>query len=640
MLDDAIKIQNNIPATSNIAAAGTSSSNKTSAPIEIVDKNVVEGQGNTDVAVTNNVSNTSNTQQRSVDELYNTIAAICTKYGVSLSEAKKVGLLERIAGVQQKELLNFSNSEIQKQVECLKAALEKLSKESDKIDLEEVVKLANNYSIALKTGWSIEGFEKANANNSENINQRLIRFLGLPKDFDFSKLSKEEQVEITDKYFNQYFKMMIAKGKSPEEVAKLQLQDFGKLLINTPDDQKELFKVAFASVVSKNKNSALHALLESFKTQEARTECADSITVEDLERAYRPDINGELPTADDMTDMSSSVAKNQSEEGLENSSKDLMNKVNEFFKQNEETLKRIEEKIKNNEALTEEEQAIKDKADNFLTAITAGQITGAANNQIISDKLKENVLNYINREMCGKANYRDVMKQVLGYMEKHPETSTMPREEFDKLMDKVTNGNYSIVQEDVKNGTVTKLNAPASISAGTEESTAAKSTASQVTSTDVAESRLKVQILTAQIQQQNTKSDTSVALPSQRDNAVLSCAQNDIKSCLENGVEGLKEFVKSNGVITAVTKLFNNVKYASQGVINKATEFFKRLNGNGQERILKRVSNEGLSALLPKTKESALCGMKNETFANFYATKMVREAAEEVEEENSIAQSC
>lgn len=633
-----VKLQNDVQ-TAGTAAANTSASNKTSAPIEMVDKKVVEGQGNTDVAVTNNSSNTSNTTKRSVDELYNSIAALCTQYGISLAEAKKIGLLERIAGVQQQELLNYPNSEIQKQVECLKAALEKLSKKCDKIDLEEVVKLANNYSIAIKTGWTIKGFEKANASNSENINQRLIRFLGLPKDFDFSKLTKEEQVEITDRYFNRYFNMMVAKGMSPEKAAKLQLQDFGKLLINTPDDQKELFKVAFASVVSKNRNSALHALLESFKTQEARTGCANGITVDDLERASRPDINGEVPSADDMTDMAASTAKEQSEEGSTESTEKLMNRVREFFEQNKEALERIAEKIRNNEKLTDEEQAIKDKLDSFINPILAGHIAGSANNQIISDNFKENILGQINRETFELPNYRDVMSKVSEYVEKHPEACSLPSKDFNKLMDKVTNGNYSTVVNDAKNGTTTTLNAPATpVEVDTTSSvgtTSALANNTQVTSEVVAESRNRVQALTAQIQQ-NSKPENSAVTFSKKDDAVLPQTKN-IKTFLEKGVEGFKEYVKSNGTINAVVDIFNNMDLASQGVINKATQFYAIFTGSRQVSVLKKVDNSGLSELLPHTKESTLTEMKNETFSNFYATQMVQEAAEEVEEKNQIA---
>ena len=109
--------------TGSIQAAGSSAVN-TSAAIELVDQKVVEGEGNIDVAQTNNTSNIQTTQSRTVDELYNSIAALCTQYGISLSEAKKFGLMEKIAGVPQEELLNMPNSEIQKHVECLKAALE------------------------------------------------------------------------------------------------------------------------------------------------------------------------------------------------------------------------------------------------------------------------------------------------------------------------------------------------------------------------------------------------------------------------------------------------------------------------------------------------------------------------------------
>lgn len=637
-----VKLQNDVQ-TAGTAAANTSATNKTSAPIEIVAQSVVEEQGNTDVAITNNTSDTSNTTQRSVDELYNAIAAVCTKYGISLSEAKKIGLLERIAGVQQQELLNLPNSEIQKQVKCLEAALQKLSKNGEKIDLEEVIKLANDYNTALKTGWTIEGFEKANSKNHEGINERISRYYGK----DFSKMTKEERVYYLNEYFGKHFDGLVNKGMDPEKAAKLQIQDFGKLLINTPDDQKWMFKEAFASLMSENRYPALKAAFESFETQEARTEFADNLYNETLEAMSEPDANGNRMSSEDMTASFALRAKNQSEEGLAKTTEDVKNDSKEFFEKNKEVLERIADKIKNGEELTNEEKEIKAKAEGFYTSMVAGHMAGTANNQIVSDEVKEQVLNDTNKAAYDLPNYRKVMEQVSDYIKKHPEACSLSPKEFVKLMDKVTNGNYSTVVNDAQNGTTTELKAPAgptqSVTAETTSSVSAagmsvttdRNTNAQYTSEQIYEKQEYVRTLSQQIQNNsrtNLKtSDNNSELASSNETSILPQA-NDIRTCLENGGKGFSEFVKSNGATKTVKEVFNNLRYAGQGVINRTAKIYETFTGDIQGMILKGVNNEGLTTLLKFTKDSTLISLKGETFSNFYATQQVEKAAEEAED--------
>lgn len=636
-----VQLQNDVQ-TAGTAAANTSAVNKTSAPIEIVAQSVVEEQGNTDVAITNNTSDTSNTTQRSVDELYNAIAAVCTKYGISLSEAKKIGLLERIAGVQQQELLNLPNSEIQKHVKCLEAALQKLSKNGEKIDLEEVIKLANDYNTALKTGWTIEGFEKANSKNHEGINKRISRYYGK----DFSKMTKEERVYYLNKYFGGHFEKLIKDGMDPEKAAKLQMQDFGKLLINTPDDQKWMFKEAFASLMSENRYPALKAAFESFETQEARTEFADNLDNETLEAMSEPDANGNRMSSEDMTASFALRAKNQSEEGLAKTTEDIKNDSKEFFEKNKEVLERIANKIKNGEELTEEEKEIKAKAEGFYTSMVAGHMAGAANNQIVSDEVKEQVLNDTNKAAYDLPNYRKVMEQVSAYIKEHPEVCSMSTKEFDKLMDKVTNGNYSTVIKDAQNGTTTELKAPAGPTQTVAETSSYTSSAAttgvntiqnnvQLTSEQISEKQEYVRTLNQQIQNNsrtNLKtSDNNSELASSNETSILPQA-NDIRTCLENGGKGFSEFVKSNGATKTVKEVFNNLRYAGQGVIKRTAKMYETFTGDIQGMILKGVNNEGLTTLLKFTKDSTLISLKGETFSNFYATQQVEKAAEEAED--------
>lgn len=629
-----LKLQNNNVASTTNVAASTSASANASSPIEIVDKKTVEGQGNTDVAVTNNTSNTSNSGQRSVEELYNSIAALCTQYGISLVEAKKIGLLERIAGVSQEELLNFSNSEIQKQVECLKAALEKLAKNNGKIDIEEVIKLANDYNTALKTGWTIKGFQKANAANSEGICERMNRYFGK----DFTKLSPEERVDLLDRYFGRHFEQLEKNGMKPETVAKLQLQDFGKLLINTPDEQKKIFKDAFASLLSRNRYSAAKALFGSFTSEEAKTDCADSMQVDTLKLAAREDQLGEKMSDEDMTGLASMIAKNQSEKGREETVQSLLEEHKNFVEENKEILERIAKKVENKEPLTEEEQAVLDKMEHFYTPVMSGQIIGTAGNEIISKAFKENLLAQINRETFDMPNYRKIMERVSEYMEKHPDACNMPKDKFNKLMDKVTNGNYSVVVEDAKNNTKTELNAPAPVetTVSTPAVQASDNTRTVVTSEDVEVSKARAQLIKEQIFQQNTANEKSAETKITSDKKESSSQIKDIKICLASGGKAFEEYKKSYGVFNTVKDVFNNLACASQGIVNKAVQMYSNFSTNVQEIMLKKVDNSGLSQLLKVTKDSTLLAVKDETFTNYYATQMVKEKAEAVEEKTQI----
>ena len=637
-------VQNlNIQQTGSTQATGTTAVDNTSAPIELVNQKVVEGEGNIDVAQTNNTSKAQTTTKRTIDELYNSIAALCTQYGISLSEAKKYGLMEKIAGVPQEVLLSLPNSKIQKQVECLKAALEKLSANGE-INLEELAKFGNNYNIAIHTGWSIKGFEKSNKNSSESLNERLIKFDGtLSQDFDITKLSKEEQVKILDKYFNQYFKEL-KQTKSNEYVAKLQLQDFGKLLINTPDEQKESFKIAFATLLSENRLPALSALLNSFKTQEASSAFADTIRTENFELAYREDYFGNRPTDEEMTGMSALVASRQTEQGRIASHADSIEKQRQFFEDNNEILERINNKLANNENLTPEEQEIWDKKNNFYTAIAAGEITGTANNTIISDEFKGVILNTINKDAYELPNYREVMEQVVSYVEKHPEIMTMPVEDFVKLMDEVTNGNYSIVVNDIKNGTTTALKEPAPVVTNTPAESTSNNTSSNTTNNisfgfDNTQSvdTTRLQQLTSQIlTTQNTKEADPVEEVKLVNEETKTSVTDNITAAIKAGSNGFKAYIKNNGTKKAVVEVFNNLPYiANQGIIKQALRMYETFADGIQTETLKRVSNSGLSTLINHTSDSALLSMKGETFSNFYATKQVENAVEKVEEKKA-----
>ena len=72
-------------------------------------------------------------------------------------------------------------------------------------------------------------------------------------------------------------------------------------------------------------------------------------------------------------------------------------------------------------------------------------MSGTAVNTKVPEDAKKEILCTMNKDAYKLPIYREVIKQINEYFEEHPEALTMSKEELTKLLDEVTNGNYSIV---------------------------------------------------------------------------------------------------------------------------------------------------------------------------------------------------
>ena len=581
----------------NIQTTSVQQTGAASAPANTSKAVNVSAQTSSDSLQTGNTSNPKQTTNRTIDELYNSISGLCKHYGINLTEAKQAGLMGRIAGVSEK-----------------------------------VIKLANNYNIAIHFGWeSTERIEKANQKNHENIEERFTRFFG--KKIDFSKMSEEEQYNLCRRYFDDYFSGL-EKKYGAEKASKMQQRDFIKLLINTPDEQKDIFKKAFASLLSENRFTALNATLKSFVTEKGRVDFADKITIQDLENAYSADILGNRPSRDQINLMSDTVVRNQSEAGRKKFHENFEGEFKKFLTENKDIFKTIESKIKNGEELTDDEKAIKDKLDNFFTPVSAGEFTGTMANQNISDEFRTEMMQTLNTDAYDKPNYREVMAQVSEFIEDHPETLTMSKEEFTSAMDKVTGGNYSTVVSDIQNGTTSELTPPSQASSYVPASTSNSSSSADfgftvpeepVNTVNPNQSKDRLYAQAAPVNETPVNpAPAAAAAPT------VEAAPQDILAATQN-TKTFSAFLKNNGAVTTVTEVFSNITHiTNQGIVNRATLLYKGLK-QMQDDVLMAVNNSGLRVLLPHTSESTLKGLEGQTFSNFDATRQVREACEELE---------
>ena len=334
------------------------------------------------------------------------------------------------------EVENLSARELQNLADALNLAIEHATSDN-KLDKEKAVEIARKYNTALMTGYSIKELkENKNKLNGESISARIERFFGLEKGA-FSKLDDAKKTEYIKRYFNGYFQELLAKakkeGKDIKSVYRLQMRDFGKLLINTPDEDKAIFKAAINSLLADNRLDGVFATKASFRTQKALTAWADSWTVEEKAALKSTDELGKVISDEDLSAIQVEIGEVQSQEGIEKSHKELNTKV-----------KVLLQKVENGEELNEQEKLLLAA----YKSLYAGENIALTQNNVITDKnWKNEFLKQINKDIYehGSEIYKDVMNQVKATVEKHPEILQMPQEDIVKALDAATDGNYTRV---------------------------------------------------------------------------------------------------------------------------------------------------------------------------------------------------
>lgn len=645
----------------NIALTGSAPTNGASNPNAVKNATPVVNGGEVGApddkfSTTQNQTTTQKKTKRTVDELYNSISALCTQYGISLSEVKKLGLLSSVSGMSEEYLLNAEQSEINKIVEHIKQTISALKEDGIEVNATNVEKYARLYNVQIKSGWdSIESFRKANARNNEGLTARLNRMYGK----DVTKLSTQEKAKILEQYFSRYFndeiKQKVKNASSPEEAEKIkesvrtkQITDFTKLLFNSSPEEYELFRDAIDYLAANKRYAGFDAILRSCDTDGQRTAIANSTTYEQTKGwATNADQFGNRMSKAEITQLSARKLEYNDAEHIAQHHEAAKTDALEFYTEdNKKKLESIKAKIKNGEELTEEEQALLAQ-DNHFRGDNAGQMLGVGNNQVIKQEEKKEFLSTINNdaykigEQAGGDFYRDVMTEVANYVKEHPETLTMPKEEFVKLMDEVTDNNYSKVVNDIANGTKTKLTPPTpkdekTSATNTTDSNTNKTTTSKNADSNVVDSRYtRPAVSTTDALAQVQKSKEKLY----KSNAESNSSQNEEKPLLSSGASMDAYFQAYSGEVAfkTVRDKYGTVaaiRYTLNKELQNATarlsaiNSFDRLNCSQQFNTVKGLYN-GLSIALNNAKENTLERCQNVTLRTFGATKEARKAAEE-----------
>lgn len=564
---------------------------------------------------TNSIYSNSNEKNTSVEEKKNTskldelLKNLCADFsdlGLKPEELKNSGILYRISGMNQKQIESATDAKLKQVIDCLKAAI-KDSVVDGKIDLEKAGKLGNTYFIAVNTGWTIKGFDDYDKKvKASSLLERLKEKGGLRSDATSENIAPEELQQALFTFFEKTLLGPLKNAKSAKEKASIykgQLQTFGRLLIHTPDEEKAIFKQAIATLAADNRLKGLSAVLASFETPQAKEAWADSWTKDDLVKVMTTkDIEGNVPTDKDQTAMTAGVFAEKSEESIKETYSQMSEPAKQFFQENADKLKAIKEKEAKGIELTEEEKELVAQRDLYKN-LYSGAISGTAINTKVAQENKREILGTMNKDAYNLPIYREVLKQVNEFVEEHPEALTMPKEELVKLLDEVTNGNYSTVA----------TNSNAELKAPAEEKTGVTEIVNTKSENEYKEAQTRQQTLMSQIKansesaestftvdksvkkETETKTDKETA----SDFFALKLKNKAFRSA-ENITEYLKETGESKfGFATEVFKKFSDMGSTTQ---DWAMNYFSNASSTVQNLFLNKITGS-FSGMVAAAKE-------------------------------------
>ena len=539
-----------------------------------------------------------------LDELLEKLCAEFSKLALKPEELKNSGILYRISGMNQKQIESATDAQLKQIIDCLKVAI-KDSVVDGKIDLEKAGKLGNTYFIAVNTGWTIEGFKKHNDSvKKSSLLERLKETGCLKNDATLENIKPEELQKALFDFFNKTLLTPLKNAKSAKEkesIYKGQLQTFGRLLINTPDEEKAIFKQAIATLASDNRLKGLNAVLASFETPQAKEAWADSWSVEELSQAMgTKDVEGNVPTDKDQTAMAAGIFAEKSEESIKETYSQMSEPAKQFFQENAEKLKAIKEKEAKGIELTEEEKELVAQRDLYKN-LYSGAMSGTVVNQKVAEESKKEILGTMNKDAYNLPIYKEVLKQVNEFVEEHPEALTMPKEELVKLLDEVTNGNYSTVATD----SGAELKAPAEKKVGVTEIVNTK------TETEFREAQTRQQALMNQIKANSEQIENKFTVDKKeevvKENEIQeksNFSELELKNKAFRSAENITKYLKETGeskfgFATEVFKKFSDMGSTTQ---DWAMNYFSNASSTVQNLFLNKITGS-FSGMVAAAKE-------------------------------------
>jgi hypothetical protein len=621
----------------NVYTYATATSETSSTPVNTSSSPSImptNGVDNNSTLTSSNTSTTNNEPKVKAAEIERTLETICKKANIDWNTIKSDGLeIFNKLGIPYNQA-EYDQSTAKEITEGFRALIETLQSQGVEINAKNLLKVAQcmiDNKILQDMGISQEEYQSMKQNGEA---KGIRELLGLSADEEIP----EDKAEAFFKQRYEEIETKLNSIKDPierEQVMKKEMADQRKwlavLFVSTEPKDKAVLKKAIEIASSDDKSTFLKYLLQSVSPKEAQSISNELGKYNEYENLIGTDVYGNEMSPDKMVELGTVLKQHQDKNTITQQEIEFLEMLDS------DEVKTILDKVKNDIPLSDEEQKIYDK----LSAYAAATMAGSATSFAMDNNDKREVLTSLNSDYYSTPMYRDVLEQVNQYADSHQGEMNISKQEFDNLMNEVTNQNYTTVINDIKNGTTTELN-PANARTTKEKLEAELKTSHadigyrnsetspiNPTELETAKAMLYAEQTATLLVSDSDTTETEVEKQAE---------QKSLTDSIKNGYEGMKEYINNNGLTKFVKGVFNNISnITNKAVVNWAVNFYSNLNTNTQAQILKSANNAAIDALLPETGSDALKQLKGVTFANTLATQKVQEAVKEMEEKESNA---
>jgi len=226
--------------------------------------------------------NTNNSEKQGNIDIYESSGTNFEKYCKrnKIDEGKLSEFVRGSIGINDK--MNSSEGEIKKAKQCLEAAYNYLANENGNVDQNELKELAEQYYIAINTGWSIEEFQESQDKTfriNHSVSSAYKKFC--LKKLKFGKLFADD-ISADKEFFKEYIKDCFVdidkdaiqrlkeqgnNNPTQEDIIaekkQLQIKIFGRMLANTKKEDRDILMKAVKELYSENRYDAVHTTLSA-----------------------------------------------------------------------------------------------------------------------------------------------------------------------------------------------------------------------------------------------------------------------------------------------------------------------------------------------------------------------------------------
>lgn len=380
-------------------------------------------------------------QQQRYDEIYKRIENLCKDQDIDIKLAKDFGLLEKIAGVMTKaELVQLQDNTINALIAILSNSLgwgDGLGfGDKDRDDLTKLVKDIHEKIALEKTGGSKWG------QAWHNVKKGVKSIFG-GKNVENCQNENEVSTYYQKKYLNNI------KNATPEEKIKTYqelLREFYYDFNAQKSTEKQLQMIkAIENLAAEDRAVMVKVIENSFIQDPSALALFGKILDINFESIVlnRDGFNNTV-SKNDATGMSHTAYRHMSEDDICESLNRNRERAKGFMVQHSATAGAIRDKQSKGIKLSPEEQDILARMD-CINSRYAGALTGISSNNTLSESVKCNYLSKVSNDTTEMGIQEEVLETVVNFIKANPEAVLMPKEKFIALMDKVTNGKYSVV---------------------------------------------------------------------------------------------------------------------------------------------------------------------------------------------------